>query len=263
MRILPVLVLALGMTTIVSCNSDDDSNDGSARIKVSMTDAPGDYDAVYVDVTDVMINADATVDGDAGWKSLSGVKTGVYDLLELTGGVSQLLADTDVPAGYLGQIRLVLGDNNNVVIDGETQPLSTPSAQQSGLKIKVNQDLAAGETYNFLLDFDVDKSVVKAGSSGGFMLKPVIRVSNGVESGSIKGSVHPTTFQSVVQVQNATTTVSAYTDVAGNFELKGVPAGIYQLKVTPSIASGLTVKTMNDVEVKTGETLDLETIFLE
>jgi len=258
-----MLVAALAMTTIVSCNKDDDSNSGSARVKVSMTDAPGDYDAVFVDVVDVMINADASAQGDAGWTSLSGVQTGVYDLLELTGGVSQVLADADVPAGYLGQIRLVLGDNNSVVVDGESQPLSTPSAQQSGLKIQVNQELAAGETYNFLLDFDVDQSVVPAGSSGGFTLKPVIRVSNGVETGSVKGSVHPTTFQSVVKVQNATTTVSAYTDADGNFELKGVPAGIYQLKVTPAIASGLSVKTMNDVEVKTGETLDLETIFLE
>ncbi len=263
MRILPMLVAALAMTTIVSCNSDDDSDSGSARVKVSMTDAPGDYDAVFVDVVDVMIKADASVEGEEGWTSLAGVQTGVYDLLELTGGVSQVLADADVPAGHLGQIRLVLGNNNSVVIDGETQPLSTPSAQQSGLKIKVDQELAAGETYNFLLDFDVDKSIVTAGSSGGFILKPVIRLSNGVETGSIKGSVHPTTFQSIVQVQNATTTVSAYTNAEGNFELQGVPAGIYQLKVTPAIASGLSVKTMNDVEVKTGETLDLETIFLE
>lgn len=263
MRLLPMLVVALAMVSLISCSNDDDSDNGSARITVSMTDAPGDYDAVFVDVVDVMIKADASTEGEEGWKSLGGVKTGVYDLLELTGGVTQLLADTDVPAGYLGQIRLVLGNNNTVVVNGESQALSTPSAQQSGLKIKVDQELAAGETYNFLLDFDVDQSIVAAGTSGGFALKPVIRLSNGIETGTIKGSVHPTTFQSVVKIQNASNTVSAYTDANGNFELQGVPAGLYQLKITPAVSSGLTVKIMNDVQVKTGETLDLETIFLE
>ena len=50
--------------------------------------------------------------------------------------------------GTLGQIRLVLGPDNFVVLnDGIDDnadvpiPLSTPSAQQSGLKLNVNKQM--------------------------------------------------------------------------------------------------------------------------
>jgi hypothetical protein len=51
--------------------------------------------------------------------------------------------------------------------------------RSSQVKIKkVNQTLVAGVTYDFLLDFDVENSVVvQAGNSGNFNLHPVVRVS--------------------------------------------------------------------------------------
>ncbi|MGB8703575.1 MAG: DUF4382 domain-containing protein [Gillisia sp.] len=257
-----LMIAALGLMT--GCSKDNSPNDQKAHVSVSMTDAPGDYDAVLVDVQDVMIQDDAAPNADAqGWVSLNNVQTGVYDLLTLTGGVTQLLADADIPAGKLSQIRLVLGDNNSVVKNGETQPLSTPSAQQSGLKLQVNQTLEAGKDYAFLLDFNVDQSIVSAGSSGGFILKPVIRVSADGDTGTIEGSVHPTTFQSMVTATSANYSISAYTDADGNFSLHGVPEGIYKITVTPAAASGLASKEVNDVQVTTGETTTLDTIFLE
>ncbi len=264
-----LLLAAVALTSFYSCSDDDDNNieDDTARLTVRMTDAPGDYDAVFVEVEDVMIKADLE-DGEEGWTSLGNVQAGTYDLLTLTGGVTQMLAEADVPTGHLGQIRLVLGNNNTVVINGESQPLSTPSAQQSGLKLQVNQELEAGEQYEFLLDFDVDQSIVTAGSSGGFILKPVIRVSATADTGMIIGEVHPSAvggigLQSVVRATNANNTVSAYTDANGAFVLNGVPAGTYQVTVTPEATSGLSVKTLSNVEVSTGSTKDLETIFLE
>jgi hypothetical protein len=49
-----------------------------------------------------------------------------------------------------------------------------PSAEQSGLKLQVNQTLQEGIMYHVLLDFDANKSIVKLGN-GGYKLKPVIR----------------------------------------------------------------------------------------
>ena len=229
-----------------------------------MTDAPGDYQAVFVDVTDVKIKADAAAD-EQGWVSLGNVQPGVYDLLTLTGGVTQLLADAEVPAGFLGQIRLVLGTDNKVVLnDGSEQPLATPSAQQSGLKLQVNQELEAGMEYEYLLDFDVDNSIVSAGNSGGFILKPVIRLSAKEGSGTISGEVQPSTFQSVVTATNASShNISAYTAADGKFSLNGVPAGTYQVTVTPALVSGLDAIVVNNVVVTSGATISLDPIFLE
>lgn len=257
------LLLALvAVTMFFSCSDDDSTSDQNARVKISMTDAPGDYEAVFVHVTDVKIKADAAAD-EEGWVSLSNVQPGVYDLLKLTGGVTQLLADAEVPAGFLGQIRLILGADNSVVINGETQPLSTPSAQQSGLKLQVNQELEAGVEYEYLLDFDVDKSVVSAGNSGGFILKPVIRLSAKEGTGTISGEVQPSNFQSVVTATNASHSISAYTAEDGKFSLNGVPAGTYQVTVTPAVLSGLEVKVINNVQVASGASVVLDAIFLE
>jgi len=258
-----LLLAFVAVTMFISCSDDDSpSSDQNARVKISMTDAPGDYDKVFIDVLDVKIKADAAAD-EEGWESLSNVQPGVYDLLTLTGGVTQLLANAEVPAGFLGQIRLILGNDNSVVINGESQALATPSAQQSGLKLQINQELEAGMEYEYLLDFDVDQSVVSAGASGGFNLKPVIRISAKEGTGTISGEVQPSSFQSVVKATNASHSISAYTAADGKFSLNGVPAGTYQITVTPALISGLDAYVKNNVQVAAGASVALEAIFLE
>lgn len=254
---------------LMSCSDDDDSNvttGGKANMTVRMTDAPGDYDEVNIDVQDVQIKVEADAETDAeidadGWVSLNDVETGVYDLLELTGGVTQILADSEVPAGYVSQIRLILGTQNTVVVNGESKPLNTPSAQQSGLKLQLNKQLEEGENYAFLLDFDVEESIVAQGN-GGFNLKPVIRLSADADAGIVTGTaVFPaslgTNVQSLVKLSNGNMTISAYTDVDGNFALNGVPAGTYDLQIIPEASSNLTVFALSGIEVRPNETKDL------
>ncbi len=272
-----LLVATLISVGLVSCNDDDSDGSSSemANLSIRMTDAPGDYDAVFIDVQGIEIQLEADDDLDATdddgtegseWVTVEDVNTGIYDLLELTGGVSQLLADTEVEAGYVGQMRLILGPDNTVVVDGETKALNTPSAQQSGLKLQLNQRLEGGENYAFLLDFDVDQSIVETGN-GGYNLKPVIRLSAEANAGMVVGTtVVPAALSSDVQSLVVLTgngiTVSAYTNNDGDFALNGVPAGTYDVKITPQISSGLTVYTVSDVEVRPNETTDLGEIEL-
>ncbi|MFO7720668.1 MAG: DUF4382 domain-containing protein [Gillisia sp.] len=262
-KITTMLMVAMAVTMFYSCDNDSDSDaEGKARVKVSMTDAPGDYKNVFIDVQDVKVKADISAEGE-GWVSLSGVQPGIYDLLELTGGVTQMLANSELEPGTLGQIRLILGSDNTLVLnDGTEVALATPSAQQSGLKLQVNQELEAGKEYDYLLDFDVDQSIVKAGNSGNYILKPVIRLVNIEATGTIKGEVQPSLSQSVVKAASANHTITAYTAADGKFSLNGVPAGTYQVSVTPAIASGLQVKVINNVQVSSGASVDLDVIFL-
>ncbi|MCG2612296.1 DUF4382 domain-containing protein [Flavobacterium sp. SM15] len=258
-----LLVIAPLFAVLMSCNDSEDQTQGTSKVAVRMTDAPGDYDEVNVEVLDVMIKGSSDA-GDNGWVSLGNIQAGVYNLLDLTGGINVLLGENTIPSGQLSQIRLVLGDENTVVKDGVTYPLNTPSAQQSGLKIQVNQMLQPGGTYNFLLDFDVAHSVVvEAGGSGNYNLHPVIRVTTEATSGAIKGTISPIDVQTLVAVQVNGTAVSAYTNEAGVFQLNGIPSGTYTVTVTPDPASGLAILTIDNVVVVNGEVTNLGNLVLQ
>ncbi|MEM8522107.1 DUF4382 domain-containing protein [Flavobacterium sp. PL12] len=257
-------VITFMLLSIIGCNSNDDSTQTS-RVSVRMTDAPGDYDAVNVDVQDVLIKSATDNDDSKGWVSIGNVTPKVYNLLDLTGGVNVLLADNLVPSGFLGQVRLLLGEKNTVVKDGVSYPLNTPSAQQSGLKLKINQELVGGATYDFLLDFDVEHSVVvQAGSSGKYNLHPVIRVSTAATSGVIKGSINPvlTGFQVMASVKVGDVEVTAFANELGVFQLNGIPAGTYTVTLTPEIASGKVIKTVPGVVVVNGAMTNMGAISL-
>ena len=264
--VLSLLAITFVSLYFVSCDSDNDDSLQTSAIKVRLVDAPGDYKEVNIDVRDIMIKNSTDTD-DQGWVSIGNTPSGgrIYNLLDLTGGVSLMLADTLIPSAYLGQVRLLLGDRNTVVLkDGTIQPLSTPSAQQSGLKLKVNQTLLGGVSYEFLMDFDVDHSVVKAGNSGNYNLHPVVRVTTAATSGIIKGTIANITVakQVLVSVVVGTEIVTTYANADGVFQLNGVPAGTYIVTFTPDITSGLLVKTVPDVIVVNGVVKDMSSITL-
>lgn len=249
------------ISIIASCNSNDNdtSTEGSSFISVKLMDDPGDYEHVYIDVVDVMVKVNDNSDGENGWQSIDAINAGIYDLLELTGGVNVILADDyEVPSGTLNQIRLILGEDNSVVIDGETYPLQTPSAQQSGLKIQVNQELDPLISYTFLLDFDVDESIVEAGNSGNIILKPVIRASLEEETGAIIGTVvAPEDVQVEVSTELNGDTISAYVNDDGSFALVGLLEGTYDVVFTPDPDSELDVIVVEDVNVTVGNVTDI------
>lgn len=139
-----------------------------SRLIVRLTDNPGDFEEVNVNIQEFRVE---TV--EEGWINLPNVNTGIYDLLALQNGVEAVLVDDGFPSGRITQIRLILGDENTVKVDGKVFPLKTPGAQQSGLKLKVNAELESGSSLSILLDFDACKSVHQAGDK--YILKPVIK----------------------------------------------------------------------------------------
>ncbi|WP_207513345.1 DUF4382 domain-containing protein [Longitalea luteola] len=247
---------ALFTTGLVSC-SDKESNE-RARLEVRMTDDPAAYDAVYIDLKDVQINV--TGEDDKGWQSLPGVQKGIYNLLDLVNDKDTLLVNADIPTGKLHQIRLVLGNNNSIVVDGTTIPLETPSAMQSGLKLNVQQDVKGGILYTMLLDFDAGKSVVTTGG-GKYILKPVIRTVLNAVGGSIKGAVTPASVITAVYAINGTDTMTTFTDATGGYLIKGVPAATYNLQYWPT-DTAYNSQAKTGIAVTTGNVTVVDTVRL-
>ena len=119
------------------------------------------------------------------------------DLLALDGGGSELLlADELLPAGEYESIRLKVnagrtGSDSFIELDdGSVHPLFIPSGNQSGLKLIRGFTIGAGSTHNFTIDFDLRKSVIHPPGLGDpYLLKPVLRLVNNLEVGTIDGTV--------------------------------------------------------------------------
>lgn len=163
------------IVTVVLVACDDDENEGTGILKVHLTDAPVEYDAVLVDLQGLEINASNDSTEEGGWQVLMLDTMGQIDLLMFTDGNSIQLTEEELPVGRINQMRMILGENNEVVVDGVTHDLETPSADQSGLKFNINADIVEGETFSMLIDFDAEKSVIEKGN-GKYSLKPVITV---------------------------------------------------------------------------------------
>jgi len=234
-----------------------------ASISVKLFDAPGDYEKVYVEIVDVLLLVidDKTISNC--WLSLN-AKAGVYDLLDLTGGVEALLVDNlSIPTGMIYEIYLVLGDNNSVVIDGETLPLFTHSSLQKGLEIRIDQLLEPNKDYTFLLDFDVEQSILKTPTPDYIILKPEIRYNLENLSGSINGKISNALTQTQVSIISETKQITTFTDTEGNFLLRGIPEGNYTIQITPDSNSRYAEVTVENIIVINGEVTDLGEITLE
>ncbi len=247
-------LLIISAAFVWSCSSEEM---GSAKVQVVLVDAPGDYDAVNIDIQDVQVNSGAD---SSGWVSLESASMGVYDLLKLTNGEEAFLGEVELPGGSLSQIRLILGSDNELVVDSVAQQLTVPSGSQSGLKLNVNADIVEGVTYKLVIDFDVAKSIVKAGNSGKYNLKPVIRAEFEAVTGAIAGVVSPA--DAMIYAIQGSDTASTYSSESGEYMIRALSPGAYDISAIPADTSYLMSGVMA-VDVQAGTITEMDSIKFE
>jgi hypothetical protein len=149
----------------IACKKDNKT----VPVQLLLTDNPTDYDEVNIHIVGMQVKMNSD---DAGWITIDSKDT-VVNLLDLQNGITEVIAQDEVPEGVLKEVRFILGSDNTVLVDGISHDLQTPSAESSGLKIKI--DKALNETLNtFTLDFDAALSVKE--EAGNYKLEPVIRL---------------------------------------------------------------------------------------
>ncbi|SHI41085.1 Predicted component of the type VI protein secretion system [Hymenobacter daecheongensis DSM 21074] len=257
---------ALAALALTGCSKDSDS-DKSAKLEVRLTDAPGDFRAVSLDVRQIEVHLKDEKEPD-GWQFLTFTPQ-MVNIMDYVNGKSALLVSTDFAPGDIKEIRLILGPNSTVTgNDGFVYDLKTPSGQSSGVKLKLDKvSLRQSETFQLLLDFDVAKSIKERGNwdknkkkEERYILKPVIRLVAQALSGSLRGSVTPAAaLPQILAIRTSLTpadTFSTATDGTGSYQLNGLPSGTYRVQAFPTVtapsnqspykvqeASGVTVTT--------------------
>ena len=256
------LVALLGIVTAFSAceKSTTSSTEGTTKVQIKMTDAPGNFQKINLNVKEIVLFSD-------GKPYTFDATTPIFNILDFRTGTSNpdiLVASGEMPSGEITEIRLVLDDaGNSIVVDGVQQSLTIPSGQSSGWKVKLskNPSLVPGVTYSLLLDFDAASSIVKAGN-GKYILKPVVRGITEATSGLISGTVMPLESHPEVLVIAGTDTVGTIADpLTGKFAIGGLAAGTYAVKFAP--VTGFKATTITDISVAHGQNTQIGTVVLK
>jgi hypothetical protein len=226
-RHLGILIIVLAAFTLYACGGGgggDATATGSAS--VSLTDAPGDFDHVYVTVKDIWFHtSDAAGPDDGGWIRSLIASPVTVDLLTLSDGIigPPVGGNITLPVGNYRQIRLVLAGtedaltdsaksaksgaslkyNNEVIIGTNEYPFRIPDAHR-GIKLAGTFQITNGGMLRLAIDFDAGHDVVDILRNGltEYIFKPRLAFCDLDNAGAIVGSIDP--------VSAATTTTSSH-----------------------------------------------------
>lgn len=256
---------------------------GNSSVAVFLTDGPGDFDAVNIDIQKVEVKVDKDeknkrdenrnrMDDDKDdhmkrkddfgeWIDL-GFASKIIDVLSLRNGIETQLGTANIDAGTVRKIRITLGTKNSVVKAGVTYDLLLDSQTSNFLYVKLFDDHRERGNRNDVkvwVDFDIASSIVEANNK--FYLKPVLRPFCNANFGEIEGKILPLDAKAVVRVSNgAGFNAVALPSREGEFKVRGLTDGTYT--VTVEGLAPYKSQTIRNVVVKKGEDTKIGTITL-
>ncbi|PCI67044.1 MAG: hypothetical protein COB38_09795 [Gammaproteobacteria bacterium] len=188
---LTLIIISLLTIFFTGCSSEDEEINGTLSLSVS--DGPIDNATEVV----VVFSAIELKPKEGAPYTITFSEARSINLLGLQNGESApLLQNESLEAGDYNWMRLLVDANEGetdsyiTLDDGTTHSLYIPSGSETGLKINRSFTIAVGESVNFMIDFDLRKSVLAPNNqSDGYKLKPVLRVTDLTEVGSITGFV--------------------------------------------------------------------------
>lgn len=261
MKKLDILILTICIS-LFNYSCDDSSNSPTTppdhgMLKVLLTDAPAAFDSVNITFSEIKVN----LNGE--WISVS-EDTQSINLLDLSNGKTTEIGSEIVPVGLYTQMRLKIIDAN-VVVNSEKHSMDVPSGAQSGLKLNANFEIVEGSTYETVLDFDANRSIVTTGppnNPNGYKLKPTIRVISTAVTGSISGIIANSQNLpiAVTIVDTGTVTSSQIDTTTGSFRLAFLPEGYYQISIEDTLNQTFAA---DSIQVTIGADNDLGELLLQ
>jgi len=170
-------VAPLLLSAACSGSGDDGvgSTGGTGHLTVALTDTPIDIDTVqnvFVTIDSVEVFPADEGSSEPGKIELM-PQAETFDLLTLTGGVTDVLAEEDLPAGFYTKIRLGVSQASMVFKDQTVVDLKLDSRK---VDVNVPFEVVASDPLIVTLDFDAAASlhIVETGS-GKYILRPVVK----------------------------------------------------------------------------------------
>lgn len=243
MEMIKKRVLLIAISAIIVISGCTKTSDGTGKLSLKVTDDP--FNINFVESATVKINKieiGKSGQNDTNQFIVLSKDTLTFDLMMLRNGITQEIANIDIPQGNYNLIRLYVVEASLKLKDQvDAFKVKVPSGSQTGIKISISPSLSVvgGLTSEVLLDFDLSKSFVMRGNMqhsaevNGFIFKPSIKATNNTTAGRIEGQVTDTANvvleNAKVWIAKDTVISTAFTDLTGHYAIIGVPAGTYSV----------------------------------
>ncbi len=177
-------LLLLGSSACAPGEADDKENGTAAEsglnwgtIEIRVTDPPpADVKSAVVQLTNIEVHRasgnSSDPDNPSGWITVLESPSS-FDLMQVLGGVEEILGSANLPAGRYTQIRMDV-----TAVTGNTTDDEPYSAEVPGDKLRIVRTftIGNGDTTILTLDFDGEKSLIRTGNDR-FIFKPVVKLS--------------------------------------------------------------------------------------
>ncbi|MGH7728630.1 MAG: DUF4382 domain-containing protein [Vulcanimicrobiaceae bacterium] len=259
---LSCLAFVLSACSGGSAPATGNSSGTQSKVSIAMVDAPFKMSGGVVTAVTISV-AKVELIGAGGPQTLATFDPAEQiNLLQYQSVPGIQLGTASVPAGHYQQVRLLLDDsspsNNTITVNGNTYPLDIPSATgptsnfnggssiddgdgpgTAGIKVNLGLNAVGGQTYSILIDFNAAESIVQAGNSGKWIMKPVIVASpyaSGFFGGQVvlaqpSGPTVPVANAEILAEQNGQTINAGVTGADGSYTINALPQGPYSLIV--------------------------------
>lgn len=190
----PELLAACSIALLSACGGSNGGSPAGSSINLGLTDAPiSGATKVWINFTGVELKPVNGNPIDFNFSPAHGL-----DLLTLQNGVTaSFLNGESVPAGQYEWVRLMIDSTagSSYVIDSTGQhSLSIPSGAETGLKLVQGFTMPVGGVADFTVDFVLSKSIIAPPGQPDYMLKPVLRLIDNSQVGTISGTFQSSTL---------------------------------------------------------------------
>ena len=277
------LILFLFAVLITACKKDDSAAMPAAnqRLSLYLTDDPSPYDSVLIDIKYVEVKVDTSDhhkrddhfgdnDNDRDddhrgrdefgkWDTIK-IIPGIYNVSKLKNGIDTLLGTVTIN-GTIRKIRITLGTDNSLRMEGVAYPLNLLPGTNNYLYVKIkglhHHEAVFGQT-SLWIDFDISRSIISR--AGQYYLRPVLRPFCDNNFARVKGNVLPAEAAPLVVVYNATDTANAIPHPNGDFKIRGLKEGTYSVLFKGS--NGYRDTTLLNVELLKGVEKNIPPVIL-
>ncbi len=236
-----ISILALGAMVLFSaCKKEEvtpeDPAKGEQSFKVRMTDNPGNYDKLDVEITSI-----AVLNSNNEWVTLN-ADAQTVSVLELTNGEEkEIAAKNDVDAGVYSKLKLEFSPNSQLTLNSflSTGPLLTKvdlnfttAGSSKTVIVEIDEEVSANSNANILIDFNVAQSIVDSANT--YFLNPHITVIADEKTG-VQGHTK-NEIRAAIMLENEANEnykYSGYTNQNGEFLIRGMVDGTYTMTVMP------------------------------